>query len=194
MNLPKKDNLVIIFPQKADLALEGILRKNNLQETDDQVSKDYREKRMPNVVIVDHLIKDLLKGKISNEVFFNTLEEKLRLPRTTIKNISLDIMHNLVPLLDIVKEEELIKYNAKKESLRALMESTNKKPVFPFDKKVEFKNVEENAEKLRQTKEQLRETQNVEENAEKLTKARTVIQPETETRGPDSYREPIDDN
>lgn len=177
-------NISIIFNEQADEALFRILDKYNLRESEEEIFRKLAEGENSNEIIIDSLTKELLQEKISNTEFLSTLQKKLNLSKEIIKNLSLDILHNLIPLLDIVPDDQLDTYNTKKDSKKPLQSDVLRR--------------EEVGEPIQKTKEIIPPApqQSPEKPVEKMEepkKVKTVLPPEAAKPNPtDTYREPIE--
>ena len=115
----------VIFSKEATLSLFGILKKYDLIENDEQVVKNIQERRHPKETMLVIIIKNFVMGKISNHQFLDALHKELKISKETTKNLAIDIMENLIPVLEKIPEGELGEYNNKK----ALLEKENQSKV-----------------------------------------------------------------
>ncbi len=178
--MTEKINIIVIFSAEADNVLADLIKKYNLQEGEDAAFDDTEKDIDPKEIILINLIEGFVLEKISNTEFLEALHKGLGTSKETTKNIALDIVHNLIPLLEKVPEDKLEEYNRKKsEPERKKMaqeEKTESKkedfqeellnkirasapiqeqelkeePPAPGVKKVDITDVEKNAEKIKQ--------------------------------------------
>lgn len=107
--MTEKNNIRIIFTEKADLVLEQIMERFNLEESLEELAKINREGKLFKVVIMNRLVRDFAKEIISKEELIESLQKDLKISQQTAETISKDIINNLVPLLEKIPEEQLKK-------------------------------------------------------------------------------------
>lgn len=107
--MDEQKNIRIIFTEKAYSILSGIMEKYNLEENDAQTLKKVQEKKPFNVVVLNRLTKNFVKGTISEKEFISLLQKDLDAPQQTAGKILNDIINDIIPLLKKIPEEELKK-------------------------------------------------------------------------------------
>ncbi len=205
--MPKK-NLVIIFTERVDTVVDEIVKTHSLQQTDDEIAQVYREKKLPKVVILYRLIKDLLRENISTQEFLDKLRKDLNISPEATGALAKDIMQKLIPLLDKVPEDELDAYRTKKDEeergeqggdlAQEILRKINIQRGIPVTepeeqanpvKRVTTSNVEENAKNMPKNQDYNPPKEvPIETPEEKFKKDEKFVD---EKKGPDDYREPI---
>ncbi len=205
-----KENSTIFFNAKADSALLDILKKYNLEESDEESDKKFENDLDFNEVTLAYFAEDFALGKSSNAELLGDLEKKLKLNKEIIKSIALDIIDSVVPLLDWVEENELENHNqgetkeepreqeferAKAELMRKISKNkpaeealsalppNDKKESLPYKKIPDISNVEENAEQMEETRKPIISTNQP---------LKTVTPPSPAPRINDPYKESIE--
>ncbi len=207
--MTEEKNIAILRNEKSDTILIGILEKYKLQETDGVVLKKAISHELFNETIVIGLTRDLILEKISNKGFLDALHKELKTSKEVTKNIALDIINNLIPLLEKVPEDKLEEYNRKnRPKLKINKEDTEKSAT---EKKEAFARAKEELMKkigvapagatpsdeapMPYTKNP--DIADVEENAKTIehvqqkTESAPVIEKPTEKKV-DPYKEPVD--
>ncbi len=211
MNEQKK--IRIIFTKKADLALLEIIKRYDLEENEEQRFKKSQNKSPFNIVILNHLIRNFFEESISEKDLTDSLQKDLEVSRQIAEKISKEIIDNLVPFLEKVPEEKLkdpifIEELSKKilgtEIIEKKKEDIKEKDVDLFPKNTPQTNIIEPIEKktlmsgeetinrikLSPKKNELKST-----SVRKpiiLEKNKEIIFQTKQSKGPDSYREPIE--
>lgn len=189
-------NLVAIFTEEADTILYDIMTKYSLKESDDERINKLMRNKLSNEVILDHEIKNFLKKELSFDQFIKILEANLEIDYQSAENLAKDIKEVLLQFIDLVPEDQLEEYNEKHDKGKLKNPTLNNESNVNYIKKIDIKNVEENAEISQQNKLYTDDVKKViqevsQENLpekEKLGENRF----EDEKKGPDSYREPIE--
>jgi len=130
----EQKNIRIIFTDKADLVLSEIMKRYNLEESNEEWLKKSKEGKSSNIVIIDKITKDFAKEIISERESVESLKKELSVPQQTAEKISKDIIDNLVPLLEKLSEEELAKVNGKEEIIRKPITAAPIKPPIGLEK------------------------------------------------------------
>ena len=169
--------------------LSDILKKYQLDETEEQGIKKLEADQPFFGEIVMGLVKDLIFDKIQDKDLTILLQQKLNISQKTAEDLTADIKEKILPLI-------------KKVSVPT--EETAEKPVIqiaennpqPFIKTTPNISVEENENILKEkrvpiAKELKKETKKI---SNPISIKRTASQPTqpTQSKGPDSYREPIE--
>lgn len=180
MNNNEKDS-VVIFTDEAELAFSDILKNHGLEETDDDFDRYISEDKETKEMIIRDAITVIVQKKIPETKLVEFLQKHLEIPSESVEKILRDIRRQLLPSLLVYPEEKLNDPVFREEVSKKISgyekktiqnphepskerEIIPQKEKLPYAKKVEVKNVEENAEKINQEGK----------------------------RGPDVYREPIE--
>ncbi|MBM3206725.1 MAG: hypothetical protein FJZ43_03845 [Candidatus Staskawiczbacteria bacterium] len=108
------NNIVIPLNEKSEAVLLDIIKKHRLEETDEKAFEKVRAHKLFNDGATLKLVRDLLSEKINNIQFFDALQSELGISKEATKNLAIDIMQKLVPLLEKIPEDKLQEYNRKK--------------------------------------------------------------------------------
>ena len=196
----RKNNIRIIFTDKADVALDNIIESFNLEETPKEKIKKRDRKRFTNIVIIDYLTKDFAKGNISEKELVVSLQNNLEVSQQTAQQISKEIISRIVPFLEKVPEEKLQdpifvaqlekRIFGENTEIRQFTKETRASDIFPGIKPlIGGATIVETEEKIPSPSKRTAKSN--------LQIKKSVI-PETGTQqpkqpsGPDSYREPIE--
>ena len=145
----QKNNMVILFSKEALVVLYDIKKKHKLEESHEEILKKLQGNKVSKINILVNLTRDLMTEKVSNKEFFDALHKELEISAETTKNLAIDIMHNLIPLLEKIPEDQLEEYNRKKTELERESENPEeevapgKKEGGEEVKKEEFKKAKE---------------------------------------------------
>ena len=212
MTKQKSNNIIIPLDEKSEAVLLEIIKKNNLEENDEQAFEKIKAHKPLNETVVIKLTRDLIVGRISAKEFAESLHRKLNISIEKTKMIAKDIINNLIPLLEKIPEDRLEDYNRKKK-LSEVQEEIEEKQKLPSKsstqdiilekirqsapvqiveeqkpaigvKKVKIKDVEENAERIKKEKKWGRE-----KTGEEVKKSAENIEKKEES---DDYREAIE--
>lgn len=129
--MEEQKNIRVIFTEKADSVLSGIMGKYGLEENDAQIVKKVQGKNPFNVVVLNRLTKNFAKGTISEKDFISSLQKDLDIPQQqAAEKIFKDIINNIIPLLKKIPEEELRKqpYIEKNDEQKPELPPTPEKP------------------------------------------------------------------
>jgi hypothetical protein len=208
-------NVRAILTDKGDFVILDILKNNGLEESDEDYYNKSVNGKEPRFDIVKDTAVTIAQKKISEKKLVELLQKHLETSQSTAQKIVADIKEKLLPLLKIYPEEKFSDpvfrekvseeiFGHEEESGPEIKKRTdellqrirpnqnistqNQEELSSYDKKVEIKNVEENAKNMQQKGIQRpKETQGSEEQK----KVKTVIPPD-QKKGPDDYRETID--
>jgi len=205
--MAEQKNIIVSFNEKAITVLGNIESKYSLEENLEEAVKALRENKPFKINILVNLTRNLMVEKISNTGFLDALQKELKISKETTKNLALDIMDNLVPLLEKIPEDQLEEYNRKKSEV----ERKNEETETPKDEKEKLK--EDLLEKLREHQNMPKEpepeepppvpqvkkvtVEDVDKNAQKIQHIQQKEKPATpvekvEQAPPDPYKEPIE--
>lgn len=201
----QKNNIRIIITSKADLALDDLEKKFNLEENYEESIKRSSEGKSSKIVTISHLSKDFASGIILEKDLVASLQKDLEIPAQTAGDISKEIITKVVPLLKKFTEEELkdqpFTEDAPKKTLDMQDMENKNKPSDIFPKIKPPIGVAEILEKKVSPTEK--------ESSSKVTSApkkqerikKPIVPPEDvkesvpqprQSRGPNRYREPIE--
>lgn len=96
-----------IFSTKANLALDDIISRYNLQETHEEFAKKIEAGGASNNVVIDRLAKSFALKTISEESLVASLQKETAVSQQQAEKISKEIITNIIPFLEIVAEEDL---------------------------------------------------------------------------------------
>lgn len=177
-----KNNIIVVFTENADSVLLDIIKKFNLEETAEEVAKNFKEGRTPKIVIIDNLIQDFVGKIISEKEFIGSLKMKLEISQQTAEQISKEIISKLVPLLEKkedIDEGEISQNPSESEVVQKIKPPTANPESPKFEKTLPQK---------APTK-----TFKTAEEKSKLPKKPTIQQEQKSSpKGSDTYREPIE--
>lgn len=97
----------IIFSDEAETTFIDIIRKYNLEETDEEMERQWEQDLPSKKVILDQFAKDVADKKIKKENYADYLAGALSVPRDMAQNIANEIENKVVPLLEKFSEPEL---------------------------------------------------------------------------------------
>ena len=109
-----KNNIVIPLDEKSENVLIEIVKKHKLEETENQAFEKVKLGKHFNDGLIINLVRELLLDKINNIQFLNTLQSELKITREKTKNLSLDIINDLIPLLKKIPADKLQEYSRQK--------------------------------------------------------------------------------
>ncbi len=166
--MDEQKNLRVIFTKEADYMFADILESNGFKESEEEFDKYIFEEKETRANIIRGIMIAIAKKITPDEELIENLQKHLEISKESAENLVKDIKSKLLPLLliypdekfsDPIFREEISKKvfgDEKNESLSAPLvkknppTQTDKLP--PFIKRVEIKNVEENAEFYQQDK------------------------------------------
>lgn len=199
--MEEQKSIRIIFTNKADLILDGIIKNFQLEENVDEFAKRLSQGKLSKNVIISNLSKDFAKGILSEKDLINSLQKDLEISSTTAEQISKEIINKLIPLLEKVPEEKLTDPVSREEvSKRIFGEEIKQNPASVPEKNEKILKPEKNpifAKEPIITEKPIKKPKKtaVEEfdEPEKISKLpKKIIQTERpKSSGSDSYREPI---
>lgn len=102
----QRNNIRVLFTSKADSALDDLMKNFNLQETPQESVKRNREKKLSKIVVIDHLIKDLATGIITEKDLIDSLQKDFEVSQQTAEQISKEAIAKIIPFLEKVPEEK----------------------------------------------------------------------------------------
>ena len=170
-----ENTYVLYFPGKVQEAISELVQK--YQISFDLIDDFWDFSKEDPELAIFNVAQRILKKEGSFKDVIEVLKKELKMNQKEADALAHDIKNPIVVLAEVIEQPEV----------------ENEQPS-AFAKAVQER-TEANAAKSNtppRADEKKIETQNVEENAEKLKKARTVIEPQTQTRGPDDYRETIE--
>ncbi len=184
----QQKNIIVLFNEKGELVFSDMVKKYNLEESDEEDFKKLQEGKLSLEVMVKKTIRAFVGGIITLEDFQISLEKILQRDKQTINTISKDIIENLLPLLEKVPEDKLGEYNHKRNEAERKERARQQQKEDEYDKEV-FKETllnkirgsvsldEPEPEKEKPTAPNLKKPaiQNVEKNAEALKTQKTPI-------------------
>ncbi len=179
--MDEQKKIRVLFTDKAELIFSEIIKKYNLQERDEELYKKYAEGKEGQVKIIRDAVKTIAKKIIPDEKLAELLEKHLRVSRDIINKMIQDIKSNLLPLLLMFPEE---KFNDPifREEISKKVFGEEKGTILPYDKKIEIKDVDKNAEKIKQVGKTLKTEFIVPEKENQ----------QVQNQKPDTYRESIE--
>jgi len=171
-----ENNQRIIFdlPEYTTLldVIDEILKNNGVEESDEEFfDKDIRGEEPRGIIIRDAALT-IAEKKLPEDKLIDFLQKHLKTSKETAEKIVSDIKQKIMPFAKKVSDGLPVDAGRPQMGNAASDVLSIKKEPLPYDKKIEFKNVEKNAEELK--------------------KARTVLPQEQEHKGSDEYREPIE--
>lgn len=101
------DNKIIFFTNKAEKALEEIIKKFNLEESLEEFVEKEKNKKLSNIVLIDSLAKNFGLGEISDREVSKKLQQEVGLGKEVAEEITKEIIEKVVPFLEKVEEEKL---------------------------------------------------------------------------------------
>jgi hypothetical protein len=187
-----QNNIRIIFSDKAESVLDDIIKNFNLDESCN--------------VVIDALTKKFAKEAISEKDFVASLENELKIPQETAQKLSKEILTKIVPMLEKISEEKFKDSDfadALSEKIFGEQGAKNKeglsdtflgiKPLTPMSV---AEALEENTPALEK---ELKNKPIVPTKKQERIKKPVILEESKEptpkpkqSRGPDSYREPIE--
>ncbi|OGZ69317.1 MAG: hypothetical protein A3D44_02560 [Candidatus Staskawiczbacteria bacterium RIFCSPHIGHO2_02_FULL_42_22] len=204
----EEKNTIIPFSKNATDILYGIEKKYKLEETREETIQRIHNHKIHKINIVATLVRNFILEEISNTEFLDALHKELHISKEAVKNLAIDIVDNLIPLLEKIPEDQLEEYNRKKRSKEKNKEADVKKtenkkgefqeqllnkirgdvnipkpepketPATPNLKKPEIEDVEDNAKDIQHVQQK---------------KEETVVPPTLkEEKKADPYQEPVE--
>lgn len=201
----QKNNIRIIFTDKANFILNGIIKNFNLEEPPEEFIKKIKEGKPSNLITIDRLIKNFVSQDMSEKDLISLLQRDLGLSLQIANEIAKEIINKIVPLLEKVPEEKFKDPTFREEISKKIWkdkkaEQGNEevRETDIFQKIKPPMGVAEILEKNTITEEQRRRTTSLSKKTEKIKKP--IISEEAKesiikTRQPkkqDVYREPIE--
>jgi len=147
----QQKNIRVLFTPKADLVFFEIIKKYNIRESDKKLHEKYAKGEETYSKIMKDTVKTMATGVIPEEKLVELLEKHLGVSKDIILNIIQDIKNKLLPLLLIYPNEKFDDPVFREEISKKIFgeDSIFKKEIPLYSvKKVEIKNVEENAKNL----------------------------------------------
>lgn len=142
-------NVRVIFTDKAEDVFSEIIKKYELQETDEEFFNDIEDREESRRSIVKDAITVMVKRIIPEEKLVEFLEKHLNLPKESTQKMVADLKNNLLPILLVYPEEKFndsfFREEVSKKVFKEVQEIT---PPTEIIKKIGIKDVEENAERL----------------------------------------------
>ncbi len=143
-------NLRVIFTDKADSVFLDILKTYGFQETDEEFNEYISNDKESREMILRNAVEVMAKKMIPEKKLVELLGKHLEIPVESVEKIVREIKNKLLPLLLVYPDEKFNDPVFREEISRKVFgEAPKKEPIFPYVKKVEIANVEENAEKLK---------------------------------------------
>jgi len=105
--MDEQKKIVVAFPPKADSAVSELVKKNNLQESQNEITEKVIKGQLTKINVIYKLTRDLVSGKIIEANFVASLQKDLAIAAQTAKDLAKDIATNVVPLLEKVPEDQL---------------------------------------------------------------------------------------
>ena len=194
-----QQNIRIIFNEKSDEVLSGIMKKYQLEEPLDKMSQNILAGKLNNIVILNRLTKSFARGELNEKSLSDSLQKEIGATTQIASEISKEIVNNLVPTLQKISEEEIEKQN--KENVPAEQPKTTvDQTLMPKIKApIEVEKIMEEINAKQSTQEEKIITP-VEKEIEKPmpTKTRKAVMPKKEipvvkkSSKPDPYKEAIE--
>lgn len=170
--MENQQKILTIFTDKGQSVFSGMMRKYDLDQNQEELFAALEKGQPFKEEMLKEMIRMLAKEVISEKDFTDALQKALRINLETAKQITTDVVTNLLPLIDKVPENKLEEYNKKKdqeledqkntfadELLRKIRagkggqpEAANQPAPVNRVKKIPIGNVEENAEQLQKTR------------------------------------------
>ncbi len=173
----EQKNLRVIFTQKAESVFFDILKNNELEESDEEFDAYIFKEKESRAMIIRDTIEIMARKIIPEDKLVELLQKHLEVSQDATEKIIKDIKEKLLPLLLMYPDE---KFNDPifREEISKKVSGDEKNIVLPYDKKIDIKDVDKNAEKLKETRE-------------------TIVQQNTigqglQKKGTDTYRELIE--
>ncbi|MBI2053968.1 MAG: hypothetical protein HYT36_01350 [Candidatus Staskawiczbacteria bacterium] len=123
----QKNNMRVIFTDKANLVFDDIIKNFNLEESIKSFTKKIEEGKLSKIVIVDHLAKDFAREIISEKDLTNSLQKDLEISPQIAEQVSKEIINKIVPLLEKFPEERFVNPMFREEISKKIFENQEKK-------------------------------------------------------------------
>ncbi|GEM_PF-2946599 len=197
------DNKIrIVFSAKADAALDKIMEKFTLQETPEEYEKRGTEKKPAKIAVIDGIAKNLAAGDLSEKDLPSLLQKDLGVSGDVAKQITNEIITNIVPFLEKIPEEKLSDPAFVDEMAEKLWGEKTPQggTVAKTEKMPDFMDVEENGKLLKEERQNTKvsQTNNLQsimpKKPDKNSRGKTKdldITNLPKKSGLDRYREPI---
>ena len=189
----QKNNIRVLFTSKANLALEEIMKKFNLQDSDEKYIARIKENKLPKIVVIDHLAKDFVKGNILENDLISSLQKDLEVSSQTAEQISKEIINKIIPFLEKAPEKNFkdpafVEEISKKvfNTIENNKTATEKKDLDLFPK---ITPLEEGISKITTPTPKKQQKTKLTSSLEKKEISVPQIK---ESKTPDNYREPIE--
>jgi len=211
--MEENNNIRVLFTARANSALESIMDAFKLEETPEVSIKKIQENRSSNIVTIDHLAKDFALGNISEKNLANSLQKDLEVSQQIAEQISREVITKIVPFLEKAPEEKFKDPAFVEEITKKVFGETVNKNSQPGITQSRMK-IKEDEDIFPNIKPQVGDTGGIEKNAalpepsvdnvavppKKQRIKKPIVQEEIkeavpaqqQSRGPDSYREPIE--
>jgi len=181
----QKNNTVIIFTEKAGVALLDIEKKYKLEETDEEAIKIIKEGGIFKINILTELIRDYFNGIVSEKYFMDSAQKRLKISSENTKNIFQDISKNIVPFL-LKKTEEELKNSTVEENKQIDNSKTQNLETTTPDQEIDRTELNISSKKIGDVP-QSRIKKNI-----PPKKIKPIIKSKKESSGSDKYREPFE--
>lgn len=194
------NNVRILFPIKTVSVINNLITNFKLEDTPEGLLKKIAENKPSKSVSIHNIIKDLLKGIIIEQEALTLLQKELEISQQTAEQIFKKITTDILPFLEKVEEQKLDDPIFLEELNKKISgENLVKEPViekkdfdlFPNVKLQENINNQNITPPIKQTRGKStlpkKKTPVIIENV-----AEEIIPKSTQSKGPDSYREPIE--
>jgi hypothetical protein len=216
----EKEKLRIILTEKGDAMILDILKNHGLEESDAEYFNKSIKGQEPRFMIIRAAAITILQKKIPEQKLIELLEEHLEIPKNTAEKILSDTKEKILPELKIYPDEQFndpdFREKVSQEIFGSETQATsseiktqtdelikklsaNKNIVVPqpleqkkvtYIKKAPVTNVEKNAQDIQKSRQNVGPQRD--KTAEQETKKFGDEKFTNETKGPDTYREPIE--
>ena len=185
-------NIRVIFTDKADLVLEEMVNKFNLENTEES-AKRIIEGKTTKPVALSRIISDFKKGSTTEKDLLDLLQKNLEISLSTSQELSKEI-NKILPLLETFPEEKFADPNFREE-----ISEKNEGPMLSKSKEalynkqpVEIKEVSknENDEEIDKNMDLENKNQSEDQKPEK-TLPKKIIKEKSKQTGSDKYRESV---
>ncbi len=192
-----QENLRVLFTQKAESVISDILKNNGLDESEEEFFSKLEQGEDSKTIIVRNATETIVKKIIPEKKLIELLQKHLKVSTDTAEKIVQEVKSRLLPLLLIYPDEKFDDPVFREEVSKKIFGPEEKEAPPPFIKKIEIKNVEENAKIIQRDKKFTRQDENVKPEGNSPTNTEQVKKIDndkiiTEKKSSDSYREPIE--
>lgn len=104
--MDEKEDLIVIFTDRADNVFADILKSHGLEESDEEFLNDVMDLKESRRTIIRNAAITLAKKIIPEKKIIELLQKYLELPKESVEKIIRDVKNKLLPLLLVYPDEK----------------------------------------------------------------------------------------